>query len=174
MYEELERRLTQSEPRMVSRHEASLDESLSAFKNSPFVGSLGAAIDAARAGVFARPIERGRTNRIAAACRNANATRMLEQRLRRDGYALIDGILDRERCAEFRAGYVASDPFRSRVVMERYTIGKGDYPSFACGMDALLALCAEHGQERSTALVLNDAANDFEAYTLGRLFYDAR
>ena len=51
----------------------------------------------------------------------------VEHRLLRDGYALIDDVLDEERCAEFRAGYAASDAFRSRVVMERHNFGRGEY-----------------------------------------------
>lgn len=123
----------------------------------------------------------------------------VEHRLLRDGYALIDDALDEARCAELRAGYAASDAFRSRVVMERHNFGRGEYQYYAyplppliaglrstayaqlapianrwmetlrltdrfpAAQQEMLALCAEHGQERPTALILKYGAGDFNA-----------
>ncbi len=122
----------------------------------------------------------------------------IESSLHRDGYALVEDVLDVAACAELRAGY-ETDAFRSRVIMERHNFGRGEYQYYAYPLPRLiarlradiyaelapianrwtealkrperfplaqqemLALCAEHGQERPTALILKYGAGDFNA-----------
>lgn len=48
-----------------------------------------------------------------------------------DGVAVIPHLLDREQCRALRELYAQADRFRSRVVMERYHFGRGEYQYFA-------------------------------------------
>ena len=47
------------------------------------------------------------------------------------GYAVTDGILTAEECAEIVSLYPHDERFRSHVIMERHRFGAGDYKYFA-------------------------------------------
>lgn len=51
--------------------------------------------------------------------------------LDRDGYAVLPGLLDTDKCRELAAFYDERDRFRSRVVMARHGYGSGEYKYFA-------------------------------------------
>lgn len=54
-----------------------------------------------------------------------------EGSLARDGYAVLPALLTPEQCREV-AGYFPQDErFRSRIVMERYAFGRGEYKYFS-------------------------------------------
>jgi hypothetical protein len=47
------------------------------------------------------------------------------------GCAVIPGLLDAAACTELAASYANRDLFRSRIVMERFNFGRGEYQYFA-------------------------------------------
>jgi uncharacterized protein len=51
--------------------------------------------------------------------------------LERDGCAMLPDLLDAPACAALRACYADSARFRSRIVMQRYNFGSGEYQYFA-------------------------------------------
>ena len=51
--------------------------------------------------------------------------------LQADGLALFPQLLDQSECAALRATYADEKNFRSRIVMERYNFGRGEYRYFA-------------------------------------------
>jgi hypothetical protein len=55
-----------------------------------------------------------------------------------DGHALVPGLLDAGECATLRASYDRDALFRSRVVMERYRFGRGEYRYFAYPLPPLV------------------------------------
>jgi uncharacterized protein len=55
------------------------------------------------------------------------------------GYAVTARILSREECASLAAMYPDENRFRSRVVMERYRFGVGDYKYFANPLPEIVA-----------------------------------
>jgi uncharacterized protein len=55
----------------------------------------------------------------------------LERSLFDDGYALVEGFLSPQECAALRGMYEDESAFRSRIVMERHSFGRGEYKYFA-------------------------------------------
>lgn len=55
------------------------------------------------------------------------------------GCALIPGLLDPGACAALAASYAQPDLFRSRIVMERFNFGSGEYQYFAYPLPAPVA-----------------------------------
>jgi hypothetical protein len=47
------------------------------------------------------------------------------------GCAVVRGLLTNEQCAAYAASYAQPELFRSRVVMERFNFGRGEYQYFA-------------------------------------------
>lgn len=54
----------------------------------------------------------------------------IEDALNQEGWAQINGLLDAETCRALAAGYTDAAQFRSRIVMERYAFGRGEYQYF--------------------------------------------
>jgi len=64
----------------------------------------------------------------------------LAESLDRQGSATAAGLLSPEECAQLVAGYGQDDGrYRSRVVMERYSFGRGEYKYFAYPLPGLIA-----------------------------------
>ncbi|KTC33066.1 proline hydroxylase [Pseudomonas sp. ABAC61] len=57
--------------------------------------------------------------------------RAVEASLANDGFAVLPQVLDRDACQTLAALYQDSHRFRSRIVMERYAFGRGEYQYFA-------------------------------------------
>ena len=55
----------------------------------------------------------------------------VEDDLGRDGYAVLPRLLTQAQCEELAAGYCEEARFRSRIVMERYAFGRGEYKYFS-------------------------------------------
>jgi hypothetical protein len=55
------------------------------------------------------------------------------------GCALMRGVLSPEECAQLAAGYSQLEQFRSRVIMQRYGFGKGEYQYFRYPLPDLVA-----------------------------------
>ena len=55
------------------------------------------------------------------------------------GYARMGRILDRAQCEELRSLYTDASLFRSRIDMERYRFGRGEYQYFANPLPPLVA-----------------------------------
>jgi hypothetical protein len=55
----------------------------------------------------------------------------LEHRLSSDGFATTPVLLNVDECASTVALYAAEERFRSRIVMERYAFGRGEYKYFS-------------------------------------------
>ncbi|WP_447920545.1 2OG-Fe(II) oxygenase [Achromobacter aegrifaciens] len=64
--------------------------------------------------------------RIAAADWNA-----VEDHLGRDGYAVLPALLTPSQCKELAGHFFQEARFRSRIVMERYAFGRGEYKYFS-------------------------------------------
>jgi uncharacterized protein len=65
----------------------------------------------------------------------------IEMQLDEGGSAIAQGLLSPEECAALAARYDDDATFRSRVVMERYGFGRGEYKYFAYPLpDAIAAL----------------------------------
>ena len=62
----------------------------------------------------------------------------IETQLGAQGSATAPGLLSRDECAALAASYDDDALFRSRVVMERYSFGRGEYKYFAYPLPALL------------------------------------
>lgn len=58
--------------------------------------------------------------------------------LRRDGHAVLRGLVDAAACDALMAAYDEVGLYRSRVVMERHGFGQGEYKYFAYPLPALL------------------------------------
>lgn len=54
----------------------------------------------------------------------------IADRLDRDGYAMVSGLLDAETCRRLASLYADAHRFRSRVVMARHGCGRGEYQYF--------------------------------------------
>lgn len=54
----------------------------------------------------------------------------IADRLDREGYAVISGLLDAETCRRLASQYDDAHRFRSRVVMARHGFGRGEYQYF--------------------------------------------
>ena len=67
------------------------------------------------------------------------ARESVEAELFAAGYAVLPGVLDATECAAVRAMYDDEELFRSRVVMERYRFGRGEYRYFAYPLPPLVA-----------------------------------
>lgn len=59
---------------------------------------------------------------------NWNAT---EDHLGRDGFSVLPALLTREQCDEISSYFFQESRFRSRIVMERYAFGRGEYKYFS-------------------------------------------
>lgn len=57
--------------------------------------------------------------------------RVMEAALSKDGYAVTPVLLNPEECEGAVALYAQEDRFRSRIVMERYAFGRGEYKYFS-------------------------------------------
>lgn len=57
--------------------------------------------------------------------------RVLEATLAKEGFAVLPKLLNRATCQELAALYTESERFRSRIVMERYAFGRGEYQYFS-------------------------------------------
>ncbi len=55
------------------------------------------------------------------------------------GYGRLGSVLTRSECEELRALYGEYDRFRSRIDMERFRFGKGEYQYFAYPLPAMVA-----------------------------------
>jgi hypothetical protein len=55
------------------------------------------------------------------------------------GCAVIPGLLDAAACAELAASYANRELFRSRIVMERFNFGRGEYQYFAYPLPQTIA-----------------------------------
>lgn len=55
----------------------------------------------------------------------------IEAGLSADGYAMLPVLLAAQECATTSALYAAEEKFRSRIVMERYAFGRGEYKYFS-------------------------------------------
>jgi len=56
---------------------------------------------------------------------------VFEQGLTLDGYAMLPAMLVVDQCREVASYFLQDDRFRSRIVMERYAFGRGEYKYFA-------------------------------------------
>ena len=63
----------------------------------------------------------------------------VEHALDAQGQAVLPGLLDATTCAAVAAMYAQRDRFRSRVVMDRYAFGRGEYQYFAYPLPEPLA-----------------------------------
>ena len=63
----------------------------------------------------------------------------VEHDLDAQGQAVLPGLLDATTCAEVAAMYAQRERFRSRVVMDRYAFGRGEYQYFAYPLPEPLA-----------------------------------
>ncbi|WP_423382461.1 2OG-Fe(II) oxygenase [Burkholderia sp. LMG 32019] len=82
--------------------------------------------DTDRAEVDGEPVDASVEARIAAIDWAA-----FERDLTRDGYAVLPKLLAPSLCGEVAAYYPQDERFRSRIVMERYAFGRGEYKYFA-------------------------------------------
>lgn len=64
--------------------------------------------------------------RVAAAARPG-----LENALTRDGYCVLPALLTPDQCRELAGCFSQSSCFRSHIVMERYSFGRGEYKYFS-------------------------------------------
>ncbi|HXZ13577.1 MAG TPA: 2OG-Fe(II) oxygenase [Candidatus Sulfotelmatobacter sp.] len=55
------------------------------------------------------------------------------------GFARLGPVLDRAQCESLRALYARPELFRSRIEMERFRFGRGEYQYFAYPLPALVA-----------------------------------
>jgi hypothetical protein len=56
--------------------------------------------------------------------------RPFEYALTRDGFAVLPALLTPRQCREIASYFTQEDRFRSRIVMERYAFGRGEYKYF--------------------------------------------
>lgn len=56
--------------------------------------------------------------------------RAVHTSLNADGFALLGQLLTREQCQRLASLYAEEQHFRSRIVMERYAFGRGEYQYF--------------------------------------------
>jgi hypothetical protein len=61
------------------------------------------------------------------------------------GYAHVPGLLTREECKELAALYERPELFRSRIDMQRYRFGSGDYQYFDNPLPPLVSDLRTHG-----------------------------
>lgn len=78
------------------------------------------------------------------------------------GFGRIGAVLERDECEYLRSLYAKPELFRSRINMERFRFGRGEYQYFAPPIPALVAQLRESLYGR-----LHDVANDWmEALSL--------
>lgn len=63
----------------------------------------------------------------------------IEAGLRRDGYAALGPLLSPEECRAVIALYASPELFRSRIQMQQFRFGKGEYQYFAYPLPELVA-----------------------------------
>ena len=63
---------------------------------------------------------------------------MIEAALMNDGFALLPRLLTRQACRQLAALYADETHFRSRIVMQRYAFGRGEYQYFRYPLPALV------------------------------------
>lgn len=63
---------------------------------------------------------------------------MIEAALMNDGFALLPRLLTRQTCRQLAALYADETHFRSRIVMQRYAFGRGEYQYFRYPLPALV------------------------------------
>lgn len=54
----------------------------------------------------------------------------IEDELGRDGFAVLPSLLTHDQCEELAGCFFDEERFRSRIVMERYAFGRGEYKYF--------------------------------------------
>ena len=59
--------------------------------------------------------------------------------LRNQGYEQLGQLLSKSECVELRSLYDDSSHFRSRIDMQRYRFGRGEYQYFANPLPELVA-----------------------------------
>ena len=69
---------------------------------------------------------------------------MFEAALMNDGYALLPRLLTRQTCQQLAALYADQSHFRSRIVMQRYAFGRGEYQYFRYPLPALVDSLRAH------------------------------
>ncbi len=62
----------------------------------------------------------------------------IEAALMNDGFALLPRLLTRQTCQQLAALYADESHFRSRIVMQRYAFGRGEYQYFRYPLPALV------------------------------------
>ncbi|KTB65033.1 proline hydroxylase [Pseudomonas fluorescens ICMP 11288] len=62
----------------------------------------------------------------------------IEADLMNDGFALLPRLLARQTCQQLAALYADQSHFRSRIVMQRYAFGRGEYQYFRYPLPALV------------------------------------
>ncbi|HSW13601.1 MAG TPA: 2OG-Fe(II) oxygenase [Solimonas sp.] len=67
----------------------------------------------------------------------------LRGQLDAEGVALLPGLLDGAQCADLRGLYDQPERFRSRIQMERYRFGRGEYQYFAAPLPSLVQALRE-------------------------------
>ena len=65
--------------------------------------------------------------------------RRIEETLTRDGYAILPTLLTPDQCREVAGYFTQEERFRSRIVMERYAFGRGEYKYFSYPLPDLVA-----------------------------------
>jgi len=65
--------------------------------------------------------------------------REVSERLDHYGNGLLNGLLTHEECDALAALYLEEKRFRSRIVMERYSFGRGEYKYFEYPLPAMVA-----------------------------------
>jgi hypothetical protein len=70
---------------------------------------------------------------------NPQDWRMAAETLDAQGFAVLDGLLTPEACAEMAALYTQDAPFRKQVIMARHGYGSGDYKYFAYPLPPMVA-----------------------------------
>ncbi|MCQ4166597.1 2OG-Fe(II) oxygenase [Tahibacter harae] len=67
----------------------------------------------------------------------------VEDKVGRDGFAVLPALLTPAQCAEIAAYFAEEARFRSRIVMERYAFGRGEYKYFRYPLPPLVARLRE-------------------------------
>ena len=62
-----------------------------------------------------------------------------EATLTRDGYAILNDVLTPEQCMGVADLFPQDEQFRSRIVMERYAFGRGEYKYFSYPLPDLVS-----------------------------------
>lgn len=65
--------------------------------------------------------------------------RIVEESLTKEGFAVLPQLLSREECRRVANLYSEEQRFRSRIVMERYAFGRGEYKYFSYPLPDVVA-----------------------------------